>query len=51
MKVKVGDGSLSKWFIKATEEELMFIATVSQGSMYRLCMLLTLEQQILKEKK
>jgi hypothetical protein len=50
MKLKVGNGDLVDWFNKASDEELMFIAVVSQGSMYRLCMLLALEYQILEEK-
>ena len=50
MKLKVGNGDLVEWFNKATNEELMFITMVSQGSLYRLCTLLTLEYQILKEK-
>ena len=49
MKLKVGNGELIEWFNKASDEELMFIAMVSQGSMHRLCMLLTLEYQILRE--
>ena len=51
MKLKVGNGDLIEWFDKTSDDELMFIAMVSQGSMQRLCMLLTLEYQILKEKK
>ena len=50
MKMKVGDGNLVEWFDKASDDELMFISMVSQGSIQRLCMLLTLEYQILKEK-
>ena len=50
MKLKVGNGDLVEWFNKATNEELMFITMVSQESMHRLCVLLTLEYQILKEK-
>jgi hypothetical protein len=50
MKLKVGNGELIEWFNKASDEELMFIAMVSQGSIQRLCMLLTLEHQILREK-
>ena len=50
MKVKIGDGALMDWFTKASDEELMFIAMMSQGSIQRLCMLLTLEYQILEEK-
>ena len=50
MKMKVGDGDLVEWFDKASDDELMFISMVSQGSIQRLCMLLTLEYQILKEK-
>lgn len=50
MKMKVGNGDLVEWFNKASDEELMFISMVSQGSIHRLCMLLTLEYQILEEK-
>ena len=50
MKMKVGNGDLVEWFNKASDEELMFISMVSQGSIQRLCMLLTLEYQILEEK-
>jgi len=50
MKMKVGNGDLVEWFDKASDEELMFISMVSQGSIQRLCMLLTLEYQILEEK-
>lgn len=50
MKSKVGDGSLSKWFAKANDQELLFLAAMSPGAIDRLCMLITLEQQILKEK-
>jgi len=50
MKMKVGDGDLVEWFDKASDDELMFISMVSQGSIQRLCMLLTLEYQILEEK-
>ena len=51
MKLKVGNGDLIEWFDKASDDEIMFIAMVSQGSIQRLCILLTLEYQILKEKK
>ena len=50
MKMKVGNGDLVEWFNKASDDELMFISMVSQGSIQRLCMLLTLEYQILEEK-
>lgn len=44
------DGNLSKWFITAKEEELVFLDTMSPGAVGRLCILLTLEQQLLLEK-
>ena len=44
------DGYMSEWFLKATEEELVFIETMSPGALGRLCQLLTVEQQILLEK-
>lgn len=50
MKVKIGDGSLIEWFDKASNDELIFISLMSPGSIQRLCMLLTLEYQLQKEK-
>jgi hypothetical protein len=44
------NGQLSEWFLKAKEEELVFLDLMSPGSVGRLCVLLTLEQQILLEK-
>jgi hypothetical protein len=44
------EGQLSEWFIKAKEEELVFLDMMSQGAVGRLCVLLTLEQQLLLEK-
>lgn len=44
------EGQLSEWFIKAKEEELVFLDTMSPGAVGRLCVLLTLEQQLLLEK-
>lgn len=44
------NGQLSKWFIDAKEEELVFLDMMSPGAVGRLCLLLTLEQQILLEK-
>jgi hypothetical protein len=39
MKLKVGNGDLIEWFDKASDDEIMFITMVSQGSIQRLCML------------
>jgi hypothetical protein len=50
MKAQVGTGQLTEWFNKASDEELAFLAEVSPGAIERLCMLLTLEAQILEEK-
>jgi hypothetical protein len=44
------EGQLSEWFMKAKEEELVFLDMMSPGSVGRLCVLLTLEQQLLLEK-
>ena len=50
MKMKVGDGSLTKWFENVSNDELILISLMSAGAMQRLCMLLSLEYQMLKEK-
>jgi len=47
---KIGNGSLREWFDKATDEELVFLSLMSTGALQRLCMLLSLEDQIKKEK-
>jgi hypothetical protein len=44
------NGKLSEWFLKAKEDELVFLDLMSPGSVGRLCVLLSLEQQILLEK-
>jgi len=44
------EGQLSDWFMKAKEEELIFLDMMSPGAVGRLCILLTLEQQLLLEK-
>lgn len=51
MKSIVGDGRLSKWFIDASEDELMLLSAMSPYAMYRLCIMLALEQQLLLEKQ
>ena len=51
MKAKVGEGQLTKWFNKASDDELIFLSAVSSGALERLCMLLTLEEQIVYERK
>lgn len=44
------NGKLSEWFLTARDEELLMIEMMSKGALGRLCIMLTLEQQILKEK-
>jgi hypothetical protein len=44
------NGKLSEWFINAKEEELIMLDMMSPGAIGRLCVLLSLEQQILLEK-
>jgi hypothetical protein len=44
------NGKLSEWFLKAKEEELVMLDMMSPGAIGRLCVLLSLEQQILLEK-
>jgi hypothetical protein len=51
MKAQVGTGQLTEWFNKASDEELAFLSEVSPGAINRLCMLLTLEDQILYERE
>ncbi len=51
MKVQIGSGQLKEWFEKATEEELVFLWMMNPSSIDRLCVLLTLELQLIKEKK
>jgi hypothetical protein len=45
------NGQLSEWFMSAKEEELVFLDLMSPGAIGRLCILLSLEQQLLLEKK
>jgi hypothetical protein len=51
MKIKVGSGQLKAWFEKASEEELMLMYLMNPRSIHSLCVLLTLEYQILEEKQ
>jgi hypothetical protein len=44
------NGKLSEWFINAKEDELVMLDMMSPGAIGRLCVLLSLEQQILLEK-
>jgi hypothetical protein len=44
------EGQLSEWFMNVKEEELVFLDLMAPGSVGRLCVLLTLEQQLLLEK-
>lgn len=51
MKLKIGSGELASWFEKASDEELMFMYLMNPKSIHSLCVLLTLEYQLLKEKQ
>jgi hypothetical protein len=44
------NGKLSEWFLNARDEELIMLEMMSSGAIGRLCVLLSLEQQILLEK-
>jgi hypothetical protein len=44
------NGKLSEWFLNARDEELIMLDMMSPGAIGRLCVLLSLEQQILLEK-
>jgi hypothetical protein len=48
--MKKFNGKLSEWFINAKEDELVMLDMMSPGAIGRLCVLLSLEQQILLEK-
>jgi len=48
--MKIFNGKLSQWFLIAKDEELIMLDMMSPGSIGRLCVLLSLEQQILLEK-
>jgi hypothetical protein len=47
--VKVGEGKLSKWFLNCKDEELLMLESMSKGAIGRICYILSLEQQLLKE--
>lgn len=47
--MKLYNGKLSKWFMNARDEEIMMLEIMSPGALSRLCLMLTLEQQILLE--
>lgn len=47
--MKIGQGKLSKWFLNCKDEELIMLEMMSKGAMGRICYVLSLEQQLLKE--
>jgi len=47
--MKIGEGKLSKWFLNCKDEELFMLESMSKGALGRICYILSLEQQILKE--
>ena len=51
MKSQLGNGQITQWFEKATDEEIILITLMSPGALERLCMLCSIEYQMLKEKK
>ena len=44
------NGQLSKWFLNCKDEELLMLESMSKGALGRVCYMLSLEQQLLKEK-
>ncbi len=50
MKQKLGNGQITKWFENASDEEIILITMMSPGALERLCMLCSIEYQMLKEK-
>jgi hypothetical protein len=50
MRLKIGSGQLKEWFEKANEEELILMYLMNPRSIHSLCVLLTLEYQMLEEK-
>ena len=44
------NGQLSKWFLNCKDEELLMLESMSKGALGRVCYMLFLEQQLLKEK-
>lgn len=49
MKTKIGNGQLSNWFMEASEDELLIIAAMSSQALYKICLLVSLEQQLMLE--
>lgn len=47
--MRIGEGKLSKWFINCKDEELLMLEAMSRGAIGRVCYVLSLEQQLLKE--
>jgi hypothetical protein len=47
--MRIGEGKLSKWFINCKDEELLMLEAMSKGAIGRVCYVLSLEQQLLKE--
>ena len=44
------NGQLSKCFLNCKDEELLMLESMSKGALGRVCYMLSLEQQLLKEK-
>lgn len=49
MKTKIGNGQLSKWFMEASEDELLLVAAMSSQALHKICLLVSLEQQLILE--
>jgi hypothetical protein len=43
------NGKLSKWILNCKDEELIMLESMSRGAISRICYILSLEQQLLKE--
>lgn len=51
MKLKLGNGKFTEWFNTASNDELIVLEMMSPGAIERICMMLTVEAQMMKEKK
>ena len=47
--MKIGQGKLSKWFLDCKDEELIMLEQKSKGALGRICYIISLEQQLLRE--
>ena len=47
--MKIGQGKLSKWFLDCKDEELIMLEQMSKGALGRICYIISLEQQLLRE--